>query len=102
LARAPLREPSGRNAGVAALDREAVLLEDAGQILRRLDFLESELAEAEDLVDHLLRECRQRVDEAHRFGLEARDALVVGRQCDGEGIRTGIAASTAAALREQG
>ena len=34
----------------------------AGQVLRGLDFLEAELAEAEDGVDHLLRELRHLVD----------------------------------------
>ena len=43
------RHPRGRNAGDAALDLEAVLLEDAGQVLGRLELLEAELAEAEDL-----------------------------------------------------
>ena len=42
-------DPRGRNAGHPSLDREAVLLEDAGEVLRRLEFLEAELAEAEDL-----------------------------------------------------
>ena len=48
--------------GDAALDGEAVLLEDAGQVLRRLDFLEAELAEAEDHVGHLLRHHAHAVD----------------------------------------
>ena len=39
----------------AALNCEAVLLENAGEVLRCLELLESEFAEAENLVDHLLR-----------------------------------------------
>ena len=42
--------------------REAVLLQDAGEVLRRLDFLKTQLAEAEDLVHHLLREFLHPVD----------------------------------------
>ena len=53
---------AGRNAGDAALDREAVLLEDAGEVLRRLELLEAELAEAEHLIVHLLDVLAHRVD----------------------------------------
>ena len=35
-----------------------------------LELLEAELAEAEHLIDHLLRELRARIDVAHRLGLE--------------------------------
>src|SRR6266446_764794 len=42
LARSPRRGPRGRDACVRALQLEAVLLEDAGQILRRLELLEPE------------------------------------------------------------
>ena len=69
-----LRDPRRRNAGDAALDREAVLLEDAGQVLRRLDLLEAELAEAEDLVDHLLRELLHALDVGGGLALQARRA----------------------------
>ena len=55
---APLRDQRGGNAGDAALDLEAVLLEDAGEVLRRLDLLHAELAEGEDLIDHLLDHLR--------------------------------------------
>ena len=55
-----LGHPRGRNAGDAGLDREAVLLEDAGEVLLGLEFLEAELAEAEDHVDHLLAEVEHR------------------------------------------
>ena len=52
------RRPRGRNAGDAALNREAFLLEDAGQVALRLELLEAELAEAEHRIDHLLRKSR--------------------------------------------
>ena len=48
----------------AALHGEAVLLELAGQVPRGLDFLHAELAEAEDGIDHLLRELGHLVDAA--------------------------------------
>src|SRR6476646_1233914 len=56
FARSPRRDPGRRNAGDAALDREAVLLQDARQVLRRFELLEAEFAEAEHLIDHLLCE----------------------------------------------
>ena len=77
--------PGGRNARRAALDREAVLLEDAGQIARRLDFLEAELAEAEDRVDHLLRQLGHLVDALDRFGLVARSSSRCPGAADGAG-----------------
>ena len=40
------RHPRRRHAGVAALDGEAVLLEDAGQVLRGLDLLERRLGDS--------------------------------------------------------
>ena len=71
LARAPTRHPRRRNAGQILLHREAVLLQDVRQILRRLEFLESEFTEAEHLIDHLLREGRHVVDVGHNFLLVA-------------------------------
>ncbi len=70
LARTPARGPRRRDAGDAALDGEAVLLEDAGQVLRRLDLLETELAEAEDHVGHLLRHHAHAVDVGHDAALQ--------------------------------
>jgi hypothetical protein len=52
--RAVRGDPRRRHTGDAAVYLEAILFEDAGYVLRRLVFLESELAEAEDLIDHLL------------------------------------------------
>src|SRR5204863_643792 len=46
LARSPPRRPCRRNAGDAALNLEAVLLEDPGEVFRRLELLEAELGEA--------------------------------------------------------
>ena len=49
------------NAGVAALDGEAFLLEDARQVLAGLELLEAEFGEAEDHVGHLLTEVEHRL-----------------------------------------
>jgi hypothetical protein len=65
---------AGRNAGKPAFDPEAVLLEDARQVLRRLELLEPELAKAEDLVDHLLRRDLHRLDVGGDFLLQLFDA----------------------------
>ena len=70
FAGAPSGDECGRNSGDAALDLEAVLLEDAGEVFRRLDFLHPELAVREDLIDHLLDHLRSRVDLLRGFGLE--------------------------------
>ena len=71
LARSPARHPRGRNAGEVLLDREAVLLQDVGQVLRRLELLEAELAEAEHLIVHALDVF------AHAVDLEADVSLVL-------------------------
>ena len=97
LARAPRGDPGGRNAGEAARDLEAVLLENAGEVLRRLLFLDSELAEAEHLVDHLLREGRHAVDHVHRLLLQRGKLGVVRGQVDGEGDFGTVVRATAAA-----
>ena len=76
LARAPGRHERGRNAGDALFDGEAVLLQDVDQVAMRLLLLEAELAVAEDLIDHLLRERRHAVDVGRRLGLEPIDARV--------------------------
>src|SRR5438874_1780389 len=46
-ARTPARNPAGRQARDVALDREAILLQHIGEILRGLDFLIGELAVGE-------------------------------------------------------
>ena len=71
LARSVGRHPRRRNARLPARHLEAELLELRGQVPRRLDFLHAELAEAEDGVDHLLRELRHLVDALDGFFLLA-------------------------------
>ncbi len=53
---APPRHPCGRNAGDAALDREAVVFEQSGEIFRRLEFLIGKFAETENGVIDQLRQ----------------------------------------------
>ena len=62
LAAAPFGDPRRGDARDAARDPEAVLLEDAGEVARRLDLLKAQLAEAEHGVHHLLGQRRQAVD----------------------------------------
>ena len=69
LAFAPGGQPGGRNAGDAALDLEAFLLQNSGEILGGFEFLEAQLAEAEDAVDHHLRLLLHAVDGAGEIGL---------------------------------
>jgi hypothetical protein len=71
LPRSPPRSPRGRDSGDPVLNGEAVLLEDVGEVLRGLEFLEAELAEAEDRVVPFLDVFLHRVD------LEADVALVL-------------------------
>ena len=69
------RHERRRDAGDALLDREAVLLQDVDQVAVGLDLLEAQLAEAEDRVDHLLRERRSCVStSATASRLQLRDA----------------------------
>ena len=70
FARSPRRHPRRRDAGDPLLDGEPLLAQDVRQVLRRFDLLEPELAEAEDGVDHLLREVVQIVDTGGSFGLQ--------------------------------
>ena len=70
----------------AALDLEAVLLEDPGEVPRGLDFLEAQLAEAEHRVHHLLRHLGQAVHVLGHAALERHQRGVVGttgRRCRG-------------------
>ena len=58
---------------------EPVLLQDVDQVAVRLDFLKPELAEAEDRIDHLLREHLHRLDVLARVSLETlRSRVVLG------------------------
>jgi hypothetical protein len=70
FAAAVTRDPSRGNAGNAALDRKAIFLEDADDVARGLHFLKAQLAVAEDLVDHLLRESLPLVDFLNRLLLQ--------------------------------
>src|SRR5262245_22420957 len=54
LARSPRRHPGGRNARDATLNFEALFFKNAGQILRGLVFLKSQLGEAENHIHHYL------------------------------------------------
>src|ERR1051325_2430050 len=77
----PARHPRRGDPGHAALEREAVALEHPGQVPRGLHLLHAELAEGVDLVDHLLRERRLRIDGAGEFRLEAVEPRIRGRLC---------------------
>ena len=77
LAFAPGGHERGGNAGDAALDLEAFLFEDSGEIFRRLEFLKSELAETEDAVHHHLRLLLHAIDLAGEIGLHR--GLFLGR-----------------------
>ena len=77
LAGAPGGDPGGGDAGDAALDFEAFLLEDAGEVFGGLEFLEAEFAEAEDAIDHDLRLLLHGIDLAGKVGLHG--GLLFGR-----------------------
>jgi hypothetical protein len=70
LPRSPRRHPRRRNAGDPLFDCEPLLPQDVREVLRRLDLLKPELAEAEHGVDHLLSEVLKVVDAGSSFGLE--------------------------------
>ena len=69
LARAPGGDPGGGNAGDAALDFEAFLFQNAGEVFGGLELLKSQFAEAEDAVDHDLRLLLHGIDLAGEVGL---------------------------------
>ena len=79
----------------AALNVEAFLHERIGDAALGLDFLKSELAEAEETIDQLLREHAARLDVGDDFFLQ-RIKPRIGRGRAGEGW---IAASLAAPRR---
>src|ERR1051326_2158689 len=81
LAAPPARHPRRGDPGHAALEREAIALEHPGQVPRGLDLLHAELAAGVDLVAHLLRERRLRIDGAGEFRLEAVEPPIRGRLC---------------------
>ena len=84
-AAAPFRDPRGGDTGDAAFDLEAVLLEDAREVLRRLDLLHPELAEGEDLIDHLLGHLGLGINGGGEVGLEAVGAGVGFALCGENG-----------------
>src|SRR5579871_68240 len=70
---APSRHPRGGNSRYAALDREALFLQQTREIFRRLEFLISKLAETENsVVDHL-RQLASRLDAIDDKRLECLD-----------------------------
>ena len=54
----------------AALDLEAFLFQNAGEVFRRLEFLKPEFAETEDAIHHHLRLFLHAVDLAGEVGLD--------------------------------
>ena len=89
LARSPRRHPGRRNSGDPLLDGEPLLTQDVRQVLRRLDFLEPELAEAEHGVHHLLREVVKILDACRAFGLERAEPRFnfgIDGPCAGAGV----------------
>ena len=77
LAGAPGGHPGGGDAGDAALDLEAFLFQDAGEVLGGFDLLEAQFAETEDAIDHDLRLLLHGVDLAREVGLHG--GLLLGR-----------------------
>src|SRR5690606_24822781 len=74
-------------------DLEAVLLEDAREVALRLELLEAEFREREQVVDDLLDELGAAFDAREGLGLETLDAGGVGR---------GLGAERGAAERDRG
>ena len=73
--------------------REAVLLEDVGQVLRRLEFLEAELAEAEHLIVHALDVFAHAVDFEADIFLDLFELRVDGAAAAGAVCCCGAAVS---------
>ena len=87
-ARAPRRPPRRRHPGDARLDLEAVLAQQVHrEYARRLDLLEAQLGEAEELVHHDLPELRVGPDVRRHFFQQAIEVggLGGGRGGEGEG-----------------
>ena len=70
FSRAPRGNPRGGDARNPFFDGEAVVAEQIDQVAGGLEFLESKLAIAEYLIDHLLGERGSRVHRAHRLRLQ--------------------------------
>ncbi len=82
----PAGRPGRRHARHAELDLEALLLQQAGQVTLRLEFLHPQLAEAEEHVDDLLDELRPLLDQLEGLLLEG---LQTGIGLGGGGVRNG-------------
>jgi hypothetical protein len=77
----PSRHPSSRQAGSTALDREAVFLQQLGQVARGLDFMEAELAKAEQRIVDLLGKLGAALDPAGGLRLEPGERRRRWRYC---------------------
>jgi hypothetical protein len=86
FARSPRCHPRRRDAGEVVLDGEPVLLEDVGEVLRRLVLLEAELAEAEDLIVHALDVFTHAVDFERDVALVLLNPRVGRRRGGGRGL----------------
>src|SRR5690606_28538831 len=62
LAFAPPGDPAGRQSGDFALDLEAVLFENLGNIFGRLELVKCQFPEAEDRIVDLLRQLAAAID----------------------------------------
>ena len=65
------RDPSRRNSRHATFDRKSVFLQQARHILRSLNFLKAQFAEAKNLIHHLLDELLPGVHLGERFFLQS-------------------------------
>src|SRR5215469_10904141 len=70
LALSPACDERGRYSGNTSFDTESFLFQDSGQVFGRLEFLEAQLAEAEDAIHHHLRLLLHAVDLALQIGLQ--------------------------------
>lgn len=67
---APCCGPRRRDTRNALCDRKAVLFKDAGQIVRRLEFLKARFLKAEYGIDHLLHQLGIAIDQCCCFGFQ--------------------------------
>ena len=96
---------------IPSCDAEAVLLQDVDQVAVGLDLLEPQLAVAEDLVDHLLRERLHAVDSTSATAsllsasslriVLAAAAGVAARRLRASGTPRRFAARTSAATQDR-
>src|SRR3974377_1969429 len=75
-------DPSRRNPGNAAFGMEAILFQNIRDVARGFEFLEAQLAEAENFVVHLLGKRLQFVDLRDCFLLQTRKGVrLLSKQC---------------------